>query len=195
MDTVTLFLAMLAIVAVVVSVSLLVSYATGDRLGLWAGIRPLATEFAAAVAVTATAGSLYLSEVAHYTPCRLCWVQRAFMYPAAVLLVLAVATRRTWLRLVAGGLALVGLPVSVFHRYEQAVGGIGEFCEQDNPCSLKWVEEFGFVTIPTMAGIGFLAIVTLVGLRHLDDRRLAAPADDRTIDLEPADRVQVPDRS
>lgn len=172
-DTVTLFLALLAVVAVLTSVGAVVSHLTGDRLGLWAAIGPLAVEFAAAVAVTATLGSLYLSEVANYTPCRLCWVQRAFMYPAAVLLVLAVATRRRVLWMIAGVLAVIGLPVSIFHRYEQAVGSSDAFCDPDNPCSLVWVREFGYLTIPTMAGIGFLTIAVLLGLRFLDDRRLA----------------------
>ena len=36
------------------------------------------------VAATATAGSLYFSEVADFVPCRLCWFQRIAMYPLAV---------------------------------------------------------------------------------------------------------------
>jgi len=188
-DTITLFLAMLAVVALATSAAAAISYATGDRFGLWAAIRPVTTEFAAAVAVTATAGSLYLSEGAHYTPCRLCWIQRGFMYPAAVLLVLALITKRAALRLAAGVLAVIGLAVAIFHRYEQAYGGIGDFCEADNPCSLRWVNEFGFLTIPTMAGIGFLTIAVLLGLRHLDDRQ-------RAVAIEPDDeRVPASNRS
>ena len=38
------------------------------------------------MAGVATLGSLYFSEVAHFRPCVLCWVQRAFMYPLAPLL-------------------------------------------------------------------------------------------------------------
>ncbi len=205
-DTITLFLALLALVALGTSIAVLISYLTGDRLGLWAAIRPVSTEFAAAVAVTATAGSLYLSEGAHYTPCRLCWVQRGFMYPAAALLLVALATRRAWARLAAGVLAVIGLAVAIFHRYEQAYGGIGDFCEADNPCSLRWVNEFGFLTIPTMAGIGFFTIAVLVGLRFLDDRRAGsapstanelgadAEAADPDIDSDP-DRVPASDRS
>ena len=165
---------MLAIVALLVALASLASYFTGDKLGIWAAVRPLAHEFAAAVAVTATLGSLYLSEVADYRPCRLCWVQRGFMYPAALLLVAALAARKDWLARIAGVWAVLGLGVSVFHRYEQAYGGVGEFCEQDNPCSLVWVREFGIITIPTMAGIGFLTIATMVGLRYLDDRKTGA---------------------
>lgn len=185
----TLFLALLAIVALVTTIAVAVSYALGDPFGIWAAIRPLAVEFAAAVAVTATAGSLYLSEVAHYTPCRQCWIQRGFMYPAAVLLVVALATKRKIFQLIAAGLAVPGLAVAAFHRYEQEFGSVGDFCAADNPCSLRFVDEFGFITIPTMAGIGFLTVAVLVGLRHLDDRSSAS-----RLGVE-AERVPVPDRS
>jgi disulfide bond formation protein DsbB len=168
-DAVTLFFALLALVAGLSSAAAVGSVLSGDRFGLWAALRPLAVEFAAAVAVTATAGSLYLSEVVGYTPCQLCWVQRAFMYPAALALVGAALTRRPVLAWVGGGLAAIGLPIAIFHRYDQAVGGAGGVCDEANPCSLKWVEEFGFVTIPTMAALGFLAIATFVALHHFTD--------------------------
>src|SRR6266536_2440469 len=45
--------------------------------------------FAWIVALVATAGSLYLSEIAHFTPCTLCWYQRIGMYPLAVVLGIA----------------------------------------------------------------------------------------------------------
>lgn len=163
-ETVTLFLAMLAVLATAITVVIAASALLGDRLNLLHQIRPVALEVAAAVSVTATAGSLYLSEGAGYDPCRLCWVQRGFMYPAAVLLVAALVTRSNKPAVVAAGLAAVGFPVSVFHRIDQAAGGIGSFCELDNPCSSRWVEHFGFVTIPTMAGAGFAAIVALVAV-------------------------------
>jgi hypothetical protein len=38
------------------------------------------------VAVGATVGSLYFSEVANFNPCRFCWFQRIAMYPLAVIL-------------------------------------------------------------------------------------------------------------
>ena len=37
-------------------------------------------------------------------------------------------------------------------------------CEIANPCSYIWFEHFGFITIPTLAGIGFVGIITLVSL-------------------------------
>lgn len=163
-QTVTLFFALLSGLAILMTLVVAISAVTSDRFGAVAAIRPAALEMAAAVAVTATLGSLYLSEGAGYEPCRLCWVQRGFMYPAAVLLIVAVVRRARWAALAGAALAAIGLPVALFHRLEQAVGGFGTVCELDNPCSSTWVDHFGFVTIPTMAAAGFAAIVTLVAL-------------------------------
>ena len=86
------------------------------------------------------------------------------MYPAAAILVLALVIKRRVLLLVAAAFTAIGLAVAIFHRYDQATGGVGSFCEQENPCALRWVEHFGFVTIPTMAAAGFLAATVFVGL-------------------------------
>lgn len=89
------------------------------------------------------------------------------MYPAALLLIVAVVTRRRAPTIVAGGLAALGLPVSLFHRYEQAAGEVGGLCDLANPCSTRWVEHFGFVTIPTMAAVGFVGVLSLIALHTL----------------------------
>ena len=41
------------------------------------------------LALAATLGSLFYSEIAGFEPCKLCWLQRIFMYPQAVLLGIA----------------------------------------------------------------------------------------------------------
>ncbi len=172
-ETATLFFALLAsalaATLVVLVGSLLVD--RSDRLGLMAVVAPVSVELAAVVASACVLGSLYLSEVAGFVPCRLCWIQRGFMYPAALLLVAALVLRREWMIAGAGLLALVGLPVAVFHRIEQASGEIGGLCDASNPCSLKWVEHFGFVTIPTMAAVGFAGVATFTVLYFLRSSR------------------------
>ncbi|MFV0257519.1 MAG: disulfide bond formation protein B [Acidimicrobiales bacterium] len=167
----TLFFALLAMLCLGLIVVVIVSWLFDrtDRWGIRAWIRPFAVPAAAAVAVTATLGSLYLSEVAHYPPCQNCWIQRGFMYPAALVLVAAAITRRRALVMLGGALAVGGLPVSIYHRYEQITGSTG-FCDLGNPCSTVWVREFGFMTIPTMAGIGFLTIIVLTAV-YLTGRR------------------------
>ena len=152
----------LGLLVIAIGVSLIVD--RGDRWGLRRSVRSVALEGAAAVAVTCTLGSLYLSEVADFRPCRLCWIQRGFMYPAALVLILAMVAKRPKLGLIGGALALCGLPVSIFHRIEQSVGEIGGTCSLDNPCSARWVNHFGFITIPTMAAVGFVGILVLIAL-------------------------------
>lgn len=115
------------------------------------------------VALVATLGSLYYSEVADFVPCRLCWFQRIAMYPLAALLLLA-ALRRD----VRGGaiyaipLTLVGIGVAIYHIYiehhpEAETAG----CKIGAPCSVKWIEELGYVTIPVLALTGFAAVLAL----------------------------------
>lgn len=162
--SVTLFFALLAVFAVVGSTAVGLSAIGGDRLGLRAAVAPVGIELAAAVSVIATAGSLYLSEVAGFQPCLLCWVQRAFMYPGAVLLPLAVILRTRWPAVIAAGLAAPGLVVALFHRYEQSVGGGAGFCDPTVPCTVRWVNHFNVVTIPTMAAAGFVAVAVLVAV-------------------------------
>src|SRR5438105_12420473 len=87
---VTTFLSLLALIAgsgALVTLVLVLGPARDHDLV--AALRRSALGLAAAVAVVATVGSLWLSEGAHFQPCRLCWYQRIAMYPLAVVLVIA----------------------------------------------------------------------------------------------------------
>ena len=116
------------------------------------------------LALIAMAGSLYYSESADFVPCRLCWFQRIAMYPLVPLLLIAA------LRSDRRGAALYGLPMSVigmgvaaYHIYiennpeAESVG-----CKAGVPCSFKWIEELGYVTLPTLAITAFAAITALL---------------------------------
>lgn len=155
-DAVTLFLALLAIVAQALVAGLLLSSSVR------AAVRPYASPLGFAVALVATAGSLYLSEVAHFPPCQLCWYQRIAMYPLVVVLGVAVLRRDPGGWRYALPLALLGLPVSAYHvlveRFPQLETNA---CDPANPCSLIWVERFGYLTIPAMAACGFALVATL----------------------------------
>lgn len=170
-DAVTLFFALLAVVAQasvlllagLEAVGLLVPAAAEVREAVIQTVAPDALRLAAAVAAVCTAGSLYLSEVAHFVPCRLCWYQRAAMYPLVPLL--GLAARRGWQRVdrVALPLAVGGASISAWHvvveRFPSLEAGA---CDPSNPCSLIWVERFGYLTIPTMALSGFVLIAALL---------------------------------
>lgn len=170
-DTVTLFFALLAVVAEASTVAV-GALALAGRAGAggarardaaFAALGPDAARLALAVAAVCTGGSLYLSEVAHFVPCRLCWYQRAAMYPLVPVLGLAVLAGWRHVHRVALPLAVAGGCVSVWHvlveRFPTLESGA---CDPANPCSLIWVERFGYLTIPAMALSGFALIVALM---------------------------------
>jgi disulfide bond formation protein DsbB len=136
---------------------------TGWAAGVLDGVRPVGLGVAAVVAIVSMLGSLYYSEVANFPPCRLCWFQRIGMYPLAVILPLAAWRRDQAVRWYALPLAVGGGLVSVYHllieRYPSLESGS---CDPTNPCSIIWVERFGYLTIPTMALSGFALIAVLL---------------------------------
>ena len=164
-DAVTFLFAVLAVVAEVTVVVTLGFWLTG-RLDL---LRDLVADdglvLATLVAIVATAGSLYLSEVAHFVPCRLCWAQRAVMYPLVPILGVAAWRHATAVRRFAIPFALLGASISTYHVLLERFPTLeSNVCDPRNPCTLIWVKRFGYLTIPTMALSGFALIVTLLAL-------------------------------
>lgn len=119
--------------------------------------------WAGAIALVATLGSLYFSEVAGLAPCALCWYQRVMMYP--LVLVLGVGALRGhagvwWYGL---PLAVVGLLISGYHVWIQyRPGEAPTACGTGVPCSTRYLSVFGIVSIPVMAGAAFLLIGALL---------------------------------
>src|SRR4051794_18042309 len=116
------------------------------------------------IALVATLGSLFFSEISQFIPCRLCWLQRIGMYPLVAILLIA-ALRRDY----RGG-ALYALPlvcfgslVAIYHLYieyhpEAETAG----CKIGAPCSTLWINKLGYITIPALALTAFAAIGVLL---------------------------------
>ena len=128
------------------------------------------------IALLATLGSLFYSEISQFIPCRLCWFQRIGMYPLSVLLLMAALRRDT-----RGG-ALYGMPLAVFgaivaiyHIYienhpEAETAG----CKIGAPCATKWIDKLGYITIPTLALTAFLVIIVMLSLALSRSRSASA---------------------
>lgn len=156
-------LALLALVALLAAVGLLAFRIIGgpDAANLLDG---KAIWLAWIVAFVATVGSLIYSEVIHFEPCRLCWFQRIAMYPMAVILLVGAIRREFQVKYYALPLALIGLGISIYHVVIQNFPSLeGGACDPSNPCSAKYVDIFGFISIPFMAGAGFIVIAVLLG--------------------------------
>jgi disulfide bond formation protein DsbB len=134
---------------------------------LRAGVEGYELWLAFLVAAIATGGSLFFSEIAHFVPCELCWYQRICMYPLSITTLLpALADDHRTARYLLP-LPVVGAGVSVYHLLvENGVVGQTGTCLISAPggCATKWINEFGYVTIPTLALTGFALVFAFLAL-------------------------------
>lgn len=116
------------------------------------------------IALIATLGSLYFSEVVGYIPCDLCWYQRIFMYPLVFLLTVAYIRKENQMSIYILPLSIIGLCISLFHygKQKEWFGTLPDGCTIV-PCTTTYINWFGFITIPFLAFIAFL-IITILNL-------------------------------
>jgi disulfide bond formation protein DsbB len=168
-ETLTTFFALLALAcaaATVAGVMILV----GDRVtagnsvfhGLRRALGDMSLWLAWVVAFVTTLGSLYYSLIAHFKPCELCWYQRICTFPLAVILLVAALRRDRKVWWYAGPPALVGVIIAVYHTQLQAFPEQKTFCDIANPCTNRYVWEFGFVSLPLMNLIALSFVIVML---------------------------------
>ncbi len=119
------------------------------------------------VALVATAGSLFFSEVMELPPCVLCWYQRIAMYPLVIIIGVAILTNDGRWKKYSLPLVLIGLAISVYHNllYYGILPESVAPCVEGISCTSRQIELFGFITIPLMALAAFI-IITVCALIH-----------------------------
>ena len=118
------------------------------------------------IASASTLGALFFGEVMKLPPCSLCWYQRIFMFPMMLILPFGLFPfDRNVIRSV---LPLVGMGGLVAALHVLIVEGIIPErvapCRQGVSCSETVAEWFGFVTIPLLSLVAFVAIAVLLML-------------------------------
>lgn len=116
------------------------------------------------VALVATLGSLYFSEVRQFEPCRLCWFQRIMMYPIGILALVGLIKQDEYLPNYVLPLSLIGLCISIYHILIQNGIIVQSSGCTTVLCSIKYVNWLGFISIPVLAGTAFLIISTIMFL-------------------------------
>ncbi|MEW9698445.1 disulfide oxidoreductase [Paenibacillus sp. SI8] len=122
------------------------------------------------IALVATLGSLYFSEILHFLPCKLCWYQRILMYPLVILLGIAAVRRDYKLTIYVLPMTIWGACISIYHVLLQS----GVFHEDATacgpiPCDVDYLDLPGilsFLTIPMLAGTAFILITILQYLTY-----------------------------
>ncbi|PYZ99122.1 disulfide bond formation protein B [Alteribacter lacisalsi] len=117
-----------------------------------------------AIAVTATMGSLYFSEIRMFIPCELCWVQRIFMYPLAVTLAIATVKKDARQAVYTLPISVIGALFSLYHYLIQKVPALSEASDVCGiiPCNHQYINYAGFITIPFLAFTAFSMISILM---------------------------------
>lgn len=176
-DAVEIFTSLLALVALAGAVLLVVARLLSPRVAIahqaGAAVAGAGAWLSFLVAASATAGSLYFSEVANFVPCRLCWFQRTAMYPLSVILLVAAIRGDRGARFYVVPLAAAGAIVSSYHYLLEWKPSLeGGACSAVGPrCADIWFRELGFVTLAFMALAGFITIIvfSLVSFPAADD--------------------------
>ena len=122
------------------------------------------------VALTATLGSLYYSDIAGFSPCKLCWYQRIVMYPMVLLLGMAIVKgdKKNIIDYCLG-LSGIGALIAAYHYWLQRGGNEFIPCSTVGysvSCSQFFSMSYGYITIPMMALTAFLLIFSAMMLHR-----------------------------
>lgn len=118
------------------------------------------------VALAATAGALFIGEVMLMVPCQLCWYQRIFMFPLALILGMACFSEDRRGAVYALPLALGGTAMAGYHTLLVA-GLIPKAwlpCSAGVPCADQRLEILNGIQIPWLSLAAFAAIGLLLTL-------------------------------
>jgi disulfide bond formation protein DsbB len=126
-----------------------------------------------ATALFASLAVLFVGEVMGQLPCNLCWFQRAFMFPLAVLL--GVAALRSDVSIAPYGitLAAIGMAIAAFHSllYAGIIPKAIKPCSAGPSCSGADMTVLGALPLPALSLAAFTLILILL---YLSWRRTAA---------------------
>jgi len=116
------------------------------------------------IAATSTLGSLFFSEIMGLVPCVLCWYQRIFMFPLAVILLIGLYPLDRSVIRFALPIVVIGLIFTIYHCL-LFYGFIPESlqpCQQGVSCKDASMMLFDVVPIPLISLAAFLAITVLL---------------------------------
>lgn len=116
------------------------------------------------ISMIASLGALFIGEVLGQTPCVLCWYQRAFMFPLAVILGVACYRVDFGVWRYALPLAMIGGLIAAYHSalYANLIPTPLVPCGEGPSCTDADMTILGGVPLPFLSLASFLLISTLL---------------------------------
>jgi disulfide bond formation protein DsbB len=140
-------------------------------------LSPFFLPIAWAQSLLAMLGSLFFSEILKYPPCVLCWYQRIAIYPLALIFAIAILRGDRKVYLYALPLAVIGAIIALYHNllYYGIVPESIAPCQAGVSCTTKFIEFFGFITIPFLSFCAFAVIIAcMIGLMLTPEPKVAS---------------------
>ena len=118
------------------------------------------------VVSVSTLGSLFFSHVMEFAPCVLCWYQRICLFPLVIILATGLFPFDKRVVRYALPLAIAGWVTAFYHNllYSNIIPQSLQPCSQGVSCTEKYIDLFGFLTIPMLSLFSFSTIITLLFL-------------------------------
>ena len=113
------------------------------------------------IAAGSTLAALFIGEIVGQIPCNLCWFQRVFMFPLAILLGIAAFRLDVGIRIYAMPLVLFGAAIAAFHTliyFGLIDEGITPCARVGPSCAGADMTIFGGVPLPLGSLLAFIAI-------------------------------------
>lgn len=116
------------------------------------------------IALIATLGALFLSEIMGLVPCELCWYQRIFMFPLVFVLAVGLATSDTQVFKYALPLVAAGWLAAAYHNllYVGVIPEALQPCGAGPSCAKADLNLLGFISIPLLSLVAFTTLAVLL---------------------------------
>jgi disulfide bond formation protein DsbB len=135
-----------------------------SRIRMYNFIHKYILELLFAGIISAVIGSLVYSELVGFPPCDLCWYQRLFLYPQAIIVLMAMFRKDKSVIDYLVPLSILGAIVAFYHSLVQwgfSFGSILDCTATGGECAKIYINEYSYITIPFMSFSVFVYIIAL----------------------------------
>ncbi len=148
-----------------VAVVLVIIFHAGSRYKFYHFIHKYVLELLFAGIMSAVIGSLVYSNIVGFPPCDLCWYQRIFLYPQAIIVFIAMRRGDKTIIDYLVPLSILGAIVALYQSLIQwgiSLGPATIGCVSlGGECAKVYVKTFSYITIPFMSLTVFVYIIAL----------------------------------